>query len=151
MIIYIKNKLLAIKHYLFSVLNYVMLFFVFLSTLLTITWFLFYQKQHYPKDVHISLQTQLKTMLKKKILQKSSAIKNIIFHKMKTKSMRKKNQIKAFFTYSYDDFDKVNVLVKGQAIINREINSVSRYDLWNISKINNNNKALYFSKPINLH
>ena len=120
-----------------------LLFLVFLIS----TWFVFYQKPKYPEALHISLQEQLKQIIQSTLLKQQPLSHNLQFQKMWTEVAGQKDQIKAFFRYSFDSEDGARLFVQGQAtMVRNTVDDIQ--DLWRVIDIKTNNDKIEFSKPI---
>ena len=121
------------------------LFCVFLIS----TWFLFYQKPKYPEELHISLQEQLKVIVRKTLSDKHPKMRNFKFQKMWTQATNRKDQISAHFEYSFKDESQTRFSIKGQALMNRkDLHSSDKYDLWTLDHVQINNTKLDFQEPV---
>ena len=132
----------GLKAYRFRILSG-LLFFIFLIS----TWFVFYQKPKYPESLHLSLQEQLKQIIQSTLLKQQPLAQNLQFQKMWTEADRQKDQINAFFRYSFDSEDGAKLFVKGQAIMTRnKVDDIQ--DLWRVVDIQTNGDKIEFAKPI---
>ena len=97
-----------------------------LFLLLVITWFFFQKKNVFPEGIHISIQEEFQNIVRNKLLEKNPSAYNIQFHHLWTETTSNSSQIRAVFSYSFDDpsssedDSQVNVKVEGSALINRQ-------------------------------
>ena len=141
-----KNSSSTLKVYRFRILAGVLFLICLIST-----WFIFYQGSQYTEELHINLQEQLKVVITEALLQNDPTVYNIQFQKMSTQNTNKQNQIKAYFQYSFDDKDGVNISVKGHALMKKKsVNAAKNYALWIVTDIQTQNTQLKFQKPITL-
>ena len=139
-----KKLFSQLKPYRFRILSG-LLFCAFLIS----TWLMFHKKSEYPEEVHISLQEQLKSIIKDALMTQKPLARNLRFQKMWTQATNKKDQISAHFKYSYNDKDQVNLSVEGQALMNRKpLDPEQQHDLWSVAHIQINNTSLKFKDPI---
>lgn len=99
---------------------------VVLFLLLVITWFFFQKKNVFPEGIHVSIQEEFQNIVRNKLLEKNPSAYNIQFHHLWTETTNNSSQIRAVFSYSFDDpsstseDSQVNVKVEGSALINRQ-------------------------------
>lgn len=122
---------------------------VLFCILLISTWFLFSQKPDYPEEVHVSLQEQLRHIIRDALYNKEEGIHSLQFQKMQTAVMVRSNRIKAEFQYSFLDKNKVKVTVVGIAHMKRNHpDSETRHDIWLMDHFETKPPVLEFNQPI---
>ena len=139
-----KSPLSKLKKYRFRILSG-LLFCAFLVS----TWFVFHRKPTYPEELHISLQNQLKEIIKEALIRQKPQARNFQFQKIWTQSTNKQDQISAHFKYSFDDETGANLVIEGQALMNRKtLGSSTEHELWSVDHIEANNTKLDFKEPV---
>ena len=97
-----------------------------LFLLLVITWFFFQKKNVFPEGTHIAIQEEFQNIVRNKLLEKNPSVYNIQFHHLWTETTNDSSQIRAVFSYSFndpsggDEDGQVDVKVEGSALINRK-------------------------------
>jgi len=97
---------------------------VVLLLLLIITWSFFQKKNVFPEGTHIAIQEEFQNIVRNKLLEKNPSAYNIQFHHLWTETTNDSSQIRAVFSYSFNDpseeDNQVDVTVEGSALINRQ-------------------------------
>ena len=112
------NALLFLKKNILQIIALAVLF-----LLLIITWFFFQKKNVFPEGTHLAIQEEFQNIVRNKLLEKNPSAYNIQFHNLWTETTNNSSQIRAVFSYSFndptDDEDgQVDVKVEGSALIN---------------------------------
>ena len=134
-----------LKNYRFRVLSGILLI-----VFLTATWFLFLKSPEYSEQLHLSLQEQLKEMIRKKLYNKNPVLaSDLTFQKMTTEATSDRGQLQALFTYSFTDEQKINTIVNGSAIMHRQ-KAATRDgpEIWLATRINTRPALLTFQEPV---
>lgn len=134
-----------------------------LFLLLVITWFFFQKKNVFPEGTHIAIQEEFQNIIRNKLLEKNPSAYNIQFHHLWTETTNESSQIRAVFSYSFndpsdgDEDSQVDVKVEGSALINRRQSSPSstgEQERWVIgsfkvdkTEMNFNDEVLVLSAP----
>lgn len=134
-----------LKNYRFRVLSGILL-----VVFLTATWFLFLKSPQYSEELHLSLQEQLKEMIRKKLYNKNPALaSDLTFQKMTTEATPDRNQLQALFTYSFTDEQKINTIVNGSALMHRQKTATrDEPEIWLATQINTRPALFSFQEPI---
>ena len=115
------NFLFFLKKNILQMISLVVLF-----LLLLITWFFFQKKNVFPEGTHIAIQEEFQNIVRNKLLEKNPSAYNIKFHHLWTETTSDSSQIRAVFSYSFndpssgDEDSQVDVKVEGSALINRQ-------------------------------
>ena len=126
-----------------------------LALSLLITWSFFQGKNKFPEGTHIAIQDEFQKIVERKILERNPLARNIQFDSIWTETTEESSQIRAVFTYSFNDPNNnriVDVRVTGSALINKRDNDnfkTSEIEKWEIgsfevdqTEINFNNEVL---------
>ena len=104
-----------------------------LFLILIITWFFFQKKNVFPEGTHIDIQEEFQNIVRNKLLEKNPSAYNIQFHHLWTETTNESSQIRAVFSYSFNDPSgigeedgQVDVKVEGSALINRQKSASSQ-------------------------
>lgn len=115
-----------------NILQIIALFVLFL--LLIITWFFFQKKNVFPEGTHIAIQEEFQNIVRNKLLEKNPSAYNIQFHHLWTETTNDSSQIRAVFSYSFNDpssgeeDSQVDVKVEGSALINLQSSGSAQGD-----------------------
>lgn len=135
---------------------------VFFLLILVSTWFFLKKKENFPEMIHLAIQEEFQKVVKDKILEKNPLAKDIKFYELWTETTDDSSQIRAVFSYSFNDptepEDEITVTVKGSALINRQLSSTTdEIERWEIgsfdvdqTEMNFNNELLIISPKENL-
>lgn len=95
---------------------------VVFATALIGSWCLAHSKGPIPQSVHVGIQNDLKNIIAEYVQKNLPESKNLRFDKFWTETY-KKNKVKAFFVYSFEDNSEKNgpatVEISGSAILNK--------------------------------
>ena len=153
------NMLLFLKKNMLQIIALVVLF-----LLLVITWFFFQKKNVFPEGTHIAIQEEFQNIIRNKLLEKNPSAYNIQFHHLWTETTNESSQIRAVFSYSFNDpsngteDEQVDVKVEGSALINRQSSPSTKgeQERWVIgsfkvdkTEMNFNDEVLVLSAPEN--
>ena len=101
------------------------------------------------EDTHIGIQEDLKRVISDYISENLPNANNLIFEKFWTESLRE-NQVKAIFSYSFDDASQssgttiARVGIEGRAILNRIRQEDSDFDIWSLDELHVDNNKISF-------
>ncbi len=128
-----------------------------LTLSLIITWSFFQGKDKFPEGTHIAIQDEFQKIVQKKILERNPLARNIKFDSIWTETTGESSQIRAVFSYSFNDPNDnstVDMKVTGSALINRQDDEPldGNLEKWEIgafevdhTEINFNNELLVIS------
>ena len=108
-----------------------------LAAALAGTWVFLQKRQAFPEGIHIAIQEEFQKIVKEKILKKNPLAQNIKFYELWTETTDQTSQIKAVFSYSFNESgnekDTVKVTVRGSALINRQISATTdKKERWQV-------------------
>ena len=127
---------------------------VFLIILLISTWFLLNKKESFPEEIHLAIQEEFQKVVREKLLEKNPLAEEIQFHELWTETMGDSSQIRAVFSYSFNDSadpeDEVVVTVKGSALINKKIEAPtsSSAEHWEIGSFDVDHTEMSFNNEV---
>ncbi len=151
------NMLLFLKKNILQIIALAVLF-----LLLIITWFFFQKKNVFPESTHLALQEEFQNIVRNKLLEKNPSAYNIQFHDLWTETTNNSSQIRAVFSYSFndpsggDEDGQVDVKVEGSALINLQSSASSKggKERWVVgsfkvdkTEMNFNDEVLVLSAP----
>ena len=101
------------------------LFLMILLTALVLTWFFFQSKKTFPEGTHLVLQEEFQQIVKDKLLKQNPLAENIQFQELWTETTGQSKQIKAVFSYTFNDAPDeggkpIQVTVRGSALIDQK-------------------------------
>ncbi len=101
------------------------------------------------EDTHMSLQDDLRTIITEYVTSNLPNSKNLKFERLWTEKANA-NQVKATFTYSFDDSDEdvpaARILIDGYAILNRKLQQDDEYEVWNFDELYILNNHIQFDE-----
>lgn len=121
----------------------ILLFFVYF------TWTISQQSADIPEETHLSLQEDLRKIITDYIKENLPNSKNLKFERLWTERANA-SQVKATFTYSFDDpgedISPVRVLIDGYAILNKKQKQDSEFEVWNFDELYILNNHIQFDE-----
>jgi hypothetical protein len=128
---------------------------VFLVFLMWWTWSVIKAPSLLPEDTHIGIQEDLRRVITEYIKDNLPTAKDVRFEKFWTQTV-KENQVKATFSYSFEDEaetgDKsARVGIEGNAILNRSKDQNSEYDVWSLDELTVLNNRITFKDGVTIH
>lgn len=119
-------------------------------TLMGWTWSVAKRPNVLPENTHLVIQEDLRRVITEHILEAVPSAKSLQFDKFWTETL-KENQIKASFTYSFEESgtsadSTARVGVSGFAILNRSKDEDSDYDVWNLDDIKFTDNSLVYKE-----
>ena len=120
---------------------------------LLITWSFFQNKNKFPEGTHIAIQDEFQKIVQKKILERNSLAHNIRFNSIWTETTKESSQIRAVFSYSFNDPNDnrvVDVKVTGSALINRQDNNLAtdNVEKWEVGAFEVNQTEISFNNEL---
>ena len=128
---------------------------VILIVVLTVTWNFIHQPGVITEDTHVSIQSDLKQIIRDLITEKAPSAKNITFHRFWTESINK-DSVKAHFKYSYDDIPEdeniapSKIVLDGYAIVNRSNELADNVEYWNFEEFYLLNNRVEYTEPLKI-
>ena len=119
--------------------------------LLVITWFFFQTKNVFPEGTHIAIQVEFQNVVRNKLLEKNPLAENIKFHALWTETTESSSQIRAVFSYSFNDSSgegPVDVTVKGAALINKSGLDSDGREKWEIGSFEVDQTEMNFKDEV---
>ncbi len=104
------------------------------------------------EDVHVGLQEDLRRVITEYIQENLEGATDVRFEKFWTETL-KDNQVKATFSYSFDEPAKgeasgARIGVEGYAILNRVKEQDSPYDVWSLDELTVQNNRVIFKDGV---
>ncbi|MCB0390716.1 MAG: hypothetical protein KDD58_05485 [Bdellovibrionales bacterium] len=122
---------------------------IVLLIILNYTWSLTQSSDDIPEETHLSLQQDLRTIISDYIQKNLPNSKNLKFERLWTERAHA-NQVKATFTYSFDDpgedIGPARVMIDGYAILNRTLDQNEEYEMWNFDELYILNNHIQFEE-----
>lgn len=105
-----------------------------------------------PEDTHVGIQEDLRRVISDYIAENVEGATGLRFEKFWTETV-KENQIKATFSYSFEESSSEGqqgprVGIDGHAILNRSKEENSEFDVWNLDELYVQNNTITFQEGI---
>ena len=132
-------------------MKYLSLFVLFL--LVSLTWQLANEPVDISEEIHMGMQEDLKKIITQYIKENLPKSKNLKFERLWTEKT-KKDQVKATFTYSFEDEGEdvgpARVKIDGYAMLNRSLVEDGEYEVWNFDELYILNNHIQFQEAITI-
>lgn len=116
------------------------------------TWRVAYSARSVSESVHVGIQEDLKRIITEYIEKKLPEAKNIRFEKFWTETV-KKDQVRAFFAYSFDDSNATSgstrTAIEGYATLNKA-DETEEEITWNFDELQVKDNRIEFVEPIKI-
>lgn len=116
------------------------------------SWKMIHAKRPVAESVHIGIQNDLKRIISEYIQAKLPNSQNLQFQKFWTETV-KKNRIKAYFVYSFDDVtedgEPATTEIEGAAWLNK-LEETPEVITWSFEELEILNNRIQFNEPIQI-
>lgn len=116
------------------------------------SWRVAYSMRPIAESVHLGIQQDLKIIITDYIQKRLPEAKNIKFEKFWTETVRK-NKVKAFFVYSFEDSSTENGAIRTQIEGNATLNKAAETEeeiTWNFDELQIKDNHVEFIEPIQI-
>ncbi|MCB0355763.1 MAG: hypothetical protein KDD40_02090 [Bdellovibrionales bacterium] len=120
-----------------------------LLIIMLLTWNISHNPEDISEETHLNLQEDLRTIITNYIQDNLPDSKNLKFERLWTERASR-NQVKATFTYSFDDpgedTSPARVMIDGYAVLNRKLQQDDEYEVWNFDELYILNNHIQFEE-----
>ena len=122
---------------------------IILLVIMKVSWNVSQQIDEVSEETHLNLQEDLRTIITEYIQESLPNSKNLKFERLWTEKVDA-NQVKATFTYSFDDpgedIAPARVMIDGYAVLNRKLQQNDEYEVWNFNELYILNNHIQFEE-----